>query len=153
MNKVIIIGLLVLLVGGVVSVRYLGKGASAPSQEIRKANGVVIKEGVVSIDVKGKLSMVDLKIKLVGGKMGGFESNKEIFNSELLNRIEEDGSIHVVLGVLKPTTDLPDGQVIVGKMIDTTGGQLEVEGKVTIPSEGTGEPKEIEVYSEGVNVK
>lgn len=153
MNKVIIVGLLVLLVGGVVSVRYLGKSSGVPKQELRKASGIVIKEGVVSIDVKGKLSMVDLKIKLVGGKMGGFESNKEIFNSELLNRIEEDGSIHVVLGVLKPTAELPEGQVVVGKMIDTTGGQLEVEGKVTVPSEGTGEPKEIEVHSEGVSEK
>ncbi len=149
MNKVIIVGLIVLLIGGVFGAKYLGGNKSA-DESGRKASGVIIKDNEVIIDVGGKLSMVDLKIKIVGGKMGGFESNKKLFNSELLNKIEEDGSVHVVLGILKPTSELPSGEIVVGKMMDMIGGQLEVNGKVTIPSEGDVAPKEIEVNSVGV---
>ena len=152
MNKAIIAALLLVLVGGVVGAKYLG-GSNKTETPTRKAFGVSIKDMEVFVDVNSKLSMVDLKIKLIGGKLGGFESNKELFNSELLNRIEEDGSVHVVLGILKPTAELPSGKVSVGKMIDTTGGELEVEGKVTVPSEGSESPKEVEVYSEGVSAK
>lgn len=152
MNKAIIGALILVLIGGVVAVKLSDKG-NKDAAPTRKAYGLVIKDKEVLVDVKGKLSMVDLKIKLVGGKMGGFESNKELFNSELLNRIEEDGSVHVVLGILKPTEELPSGEVSVGKMIDTLGGELEVEGKVTVPAEGDQPPKEIEVYSGGVNNK
>jgi len=152
MNKAIIVALLLVLVGGVVGMRLAGGNKTADAS-VRKASGLKIKDNEVLVDVKEKFSMVDLKIKLNGGKMGGFESNKELFNSELLNRIEEDGSIHVVLGILKPTAELPTGQVSIGKMVDTIGGQLEVVGKVTVPSEGTEPPKEIEVYSGGVSAK
>lgn len=152
MNKAIIVALLIVLVSGVVGIKYLG-GNKNTETVTRKASGVVIKDKEVLIDVKGKLSMVDLRIKLIGGKMGGFESNKEVFNSELLNRIEEDGSVHVVLGILKPTSELPTGEISIGNMIDTAGGELEVEGKVTVPSEGNEPPKEIEVYSGGVTAK
>jgi hypothetical protein len=152
MNKVIIATLLLVLIGGVVGMKLSG-GSKKTEAPVRKAYGVKIKDGEILIDVKGKFSMVDLKIKLTGGKMGGFESNKELFNSELLNRIEEDGSVHVVLGILKPTAELPSGEVSVGKMTDTVGGQLEVGGKVTVPSDGNDAPKEIEVYSGGVSSK
>lgn len=152
MNKAIIAALLLVLVGGVVGAKYL-RGSNKTETPTRKSFGVSINDKEVFVDVNGKFSMVDLKIKLVGGKMGGFESNKELFNSELLNRIEEDGSVHVVLGILKPTAELPSGKVSVGKMIDTTGGEMEVEGKVTVPSEGSESPKEVEVYSGGVSTK
>ena len=111
-----------------------------------KATGVLVDDKTVSVDVGGKFSMVDLKIKVNGGKMGGFEVNKNVFNSEMFNRIEEDGRLHVVVGVLKPSAELPSGKVEVGKMVDMVGGTLEVEGKVTTPAEGEGSaPKEIVV--------
>lgn len=146
MNKTII-WLMLLVTGGVVGMgfySYSSKKEVAPTKA--KANGVMVDDKTISVDVGGKFSMVDLKIKVNGGKLGGFEVNKEVFNSELFNRIEEDGRLHVVVGVLKPSAELPSGKVEVGKMVDMIGGTMEVEGKVTVPSDGEGSsPKEIEV--------
>lgn len=146
MNKTIIWLLLVLLFGGVVGMGFYKSALKVGGKSGVKATGVLVDDKTISVDVGSKFSMVDLKIKVVNGKMGGFEVNKNVFNSEMFNRIEEDGRLHVVVGVLKPSAELPSGKVEIGKMVDMVGGTLEVEGKVTTPAEGEGSaPKEIMV--------
>jgi hypothetical protein len=147
MNKWIIVGVVVLLGGVVVATKLVKRPEPMRVVETasQRTESIQFKNGEVWVDVgKSKLSMVDIKLK-ASEEMGAFRANKDIFNSELLNKAENDGSWHVVLGVMKSTAELPSGQVLVGKLVDYKTGEVQIDGKLTIPAEGKEMPKEVSV--------
>ena len=87
---------------------------------------------------QNKLSLVDLKVMGISGLV----LNRDIFNSELLNKMGDDGSWHIVAGVMKSTSELPEGDIVVGSITRVNGKEVEVVGKVTIPADGDGLPRE-----------
>lgn len=143
MNKLLLIGfiLLVVVFGGW---WVAGKRGANMDVAESKVLSISIDNGVVKLNVEGKVSMVDLVIKSEQGLPVLFESNGQVFNSEMINKLNEDGSAHVVLGVMKATSELPEGEIVVGTVKEPSGDEF-VVGKVTISGEE--EPREIEVWS------
>jgi hypothetical protein len=143
MNKLLLIGfiLLVVVFGG-----WWVAGKRGANMDVveSKVLPIFIDNGVVKLNVKGRVSMVDLVIKSEQGLPVLFESNGQVFNSEMINKLNEDGSAHVVLGVMKATSELPEGEIVVGTIKEPAGDEF-VVGKVTISGEE--EPSEIEVWS------
>lgn len=141
-----------LILTGVLLVVVLGGGWWLIGGKDNNDKAMVEKKLMVSIDSRGKLilnlpskvSMVDLSINGQEDKKLVFKANKQIFNSELINKVDEDGRLRLVLGVMKPTSELPEGETIVGWLENYSGGGY-VEGAVTaLGDEG---PMEINVSS------
>ncbi|MBI2465279.1 hypothetical protein HYV64_03990 [Candidatus Shapirobacteria bacterium] len=157
MTKLIVIVLVVIVLGGGVIARYMIRPEEVEMNQVNElveSGAMAVVEGSeLRINVAKKISMVDITVKLSEGVIGGFETNKEVFNSELLNSVGEDGSLHLVLGIMKATNELPDGDILVGKLVnsDEPNGQIEVSGKVTVSSDGDSPPSEVEVGTGGVN--
>lgn len=87
-----------------------------------------------------KVSMVNLKLSGVTA----FKANKDVFNSEMLNKVDGDGKLNIVLGIMKSTADLPSGKILVGQINDGEEVPM-VEGRVTVAGEGDIGPYEMEV--------
>lgn len=101
-----------------------------------------------------KLSMVDIKFKFSGGTAKGFKANGAVFNSEMLNKTDGKGGWQIVLGVMKSTSELPTGKVLLGKFDLPDGvGLTVVDGRVTVAAVGNGKPEELKVKSVEVSTK
>jgi hypothetical protein len=146
MNKVLIGLILIAVIGG--GWWFMKKPMVPTNNTISQESAIVktsplrIENGVVWLSMGVRpLSMVDLSISSLDGDAGTFTVNKEVFNSELLNQVEENGVLHLVLGIMKSTSELPKGDIMIGTLTGSTG-QINITGKITLPGEEGGAPME-----------
>jgi hypothetical protein len=95
----------------------------------------------VSVNSESKLSAIDFKVEATGqAKITGFEANKEVFNSELVNK-GTGTNWNVTLAAMTATKDLKSGEMVFGNIKYSGTGKLVVRGmKLVGPGASGGKP-------------
>jgi len=80
----------------------------------------------VSIKVEKPISVISFKIKAQDSvKMTGFEVNEKVFNTELQN-VGDGLEREISLAVMKSSSEMPSGEIVVGTVLHEGKGEVEV---------------------------
>jgi hypothetical protein len=145
-NILIIVGLVLVFVLAVIFLIRGKNGVGGSSK-----NGIrlqVVGKQIHLLAGDRKVSMLNLT--LLGVK--SLKINKDVFNSELMNKNDGEGNLLVLLGVMKSTSELPSGDIVVGD-IDSSGNVGLVKGIVTTVSNGSGKAEDVNLIGGKVEVK